>query len=159
MTIRAYQQSDRETLKEITVTCFDGASSIDYNIEKLLGLVDGKDWAWRKKRHIDADIAANPGGILVAEVEGSAIGYITTRVDHETGIGSIPNMAVLPAHRNGGIGRALMDAAIAHLRAEGMQLVRIETLETNPAGKHFYPSCGFKEVARQIHYVLPIDDT
>ena len=73
MIIRAYRQSDRETLKEITVACFDGASSIDYNIEKLLGLVGGKDWAWRKKRHIDADIAASTAGIWVAEIDWHAI--------------------------------------------------------------------------------------
>jgi ribosomal protein S18 acetylase RimI-like enzyme len=28
----------------------------------------------------------------------------------------------------------------------------IETMGSNPVGQSLYPSCGFKEVARQIHY-------
>ena len=159
MLIRSYRESDREAIEEITVACFDGASSIDHSIERLFGLIDGKDWAWRKKRHIDEDVAAGPAGIFVAEAKGSVVGYITTRVDHETKIGWIPNIAVLPAHRKSGIGRALIEAAIVHLRDEGMTFARIETLETNAAGQSLYPACGFKEVARQIHYIMPIDGT
>ena len=33
---------------------------------------------------------------------------------------------------------------------------RIETLAHNAVGQHFYPSMGFEEVARQIHYVKPL---
>lgn len=157
--IRTYRESDREALKEITATCFGRASSIDHNIEMLFGLIDGKDWAWRKKRHIDDDIRANASGIFVAEIDGSTIGFVTTRLDHASKVGWIPNIAVLPAHREKRIGRALMNAAIAYLRDHDMVLVRIETLEANAAGRHFYPSYGFKEVARQIHYAMPIDAT
>lgn len=155
MTIRGYRDSDREGLKEITVVCFDGVS-IDQNIENLFGQIAGRGWAWRKERQIADDIAANPTGVFVAETDGRCIGYITTRVDHATKVGSIPNIAVLPAHRNGGIGRKLMDRAIAYLRSDGMAYVRIETLDQNAVGQHFYPSHGFKEVARQIHYIRRI---
>jgi ribosomal protein S18 acetylase RimI-like enzyme len=157
MKIRVFDKSDSEKLKEITIICFDGLSSIDHNIEKLCGRVGGKDWVWRKKRSIDEDIAANPTGIFVAEIKGSPIGYITTRVDQETKIGWIPNLAVLPEHRKMGIGRKLIDKAVAYLRNQGMKCVRIETLATNEKGQHFYPSYGFKEITRQIHYIMPID--
>ena len=158
MIIRPYCQSDRNILKDITIRCFDGVSSIDHNTQRLFGLIDGKDWAWRKKRHIDNDIAAHSAGIFVADNEGTPIGYVTTRVDHEARIGSIPNLAVLSEFRKTGIGQALLTKAMEHLREQGMKLVRIETLDTNAVGKHFYPSYGFKEVARQIHYAAPLDD-
>ena len=47
-----------------------------------------------------------------------------------------------------------MDHAITFLRGEGMEAVRIETLEQNPVGARFYPDVGFQEVARQIHYAM-----
>ena len=155
MTIREYREQDREVLKEITAICFEGVS-IDQNIQKIAGLINGKDWTWRKKRHIDADIAADPAGVFVAEADGRCIGYVTTRVDRATKVGSIPNLAVLPEHRKGGIGRKLMDTAVARLKTEGMECVRIETLDQNAVGRHFYPAYGFTEVARQLHYFKKI---
>ena len=37
-----------------------------------------------------------------------------------------------------------------------MTYARIETLDQNDVGAHFYPDFGFQEVARQIHYIMPI---
>ena len=38
-----------------------------------------------------------------------------------------------------------------------MQVAKIETLEQNPIGQTLYPSLGFQEVARQIHYAMRLD--
>jgi len=46
-----------------------------------------------------------------------------------------------------------MQTALDYLRDQGMECAKIETLAQNPIGSHFYPSVGFEEVARQIHYV------
>lgn len=156
MIIRQFCEADRETIKAITAVCFEGVA-IDHAIEERYGLVDGKDWRYRKVRHIDADIAANADGIFVAEVEGTVIGYITTRIDQATKVGSIPNLGVLPAQRGAGIGRRLIETAIAYAKIAGMIYLRIETLAHNPIGQYLYPSCGFQEVARQVHYVLPLE--
>ena len=154
MPIRSYRASDRETIKEITITCFGPTSSIDLNIETQFGLTNGKDWTWRKQRQIENDINTNPAGIFAAEIDGKVVGYITTQVDHESKIGSIPNLAVLPDRQQDGIGRALVERALASFREQGMELARIETLDSNAVGQQFYPSCGFTEVARQIHYAM-----
>lgn len=47
MHIRPYRESDRDRLKEITIQCFSGSSSIDHNLDRLFGEVGGKDWAMR----------------------------------------------------------------------------------------------------------------
>ena len=154
-TIRKYQEGDLDAIKEITIICFDGVS-MDQNIEKRFGHVGEHDWQFRKARHIDADVAANAEGIFVAEVEGVVAGYVTTRVDRVTQIGGIPNLGVLPAYRKQGIGRVLLETAITYLREQGMTYARIETLEQNPIGQHLYPSLGFQEFARQIHFVKPL---
>jgi ribosomal protein S18 acetylase RimI-like enzyme len=151
--IRPYREEDRERLKEITVAAFPGVS-IDRLIEEQFGLLNGVDWAARKRQSIDADCDAHPAGILVAEAaDGRVIGYITTRVNPETRLGWIPNLAVEPDCQGTGIGKQLMQAALDYLRASGMTHAKIETLTTNERGQAFYPSFGFVEVARQIHYV------
>ncbi len=156
MSIRPYRPSDLETLKTITAICFDGVC-IDQNIELLHGLIHGQDWRWRKKRHIDDDAAINAEGIFVAEEDGQIVGYVSTRVDTAAKVGGIPNFAVLPAYQQRGIGRKLLERAVAYLAAEGMHYARIETLAQNEIGAHFYPNFGFQEVARQVHYVMPIN--
>ena len=157
VTIRKYQPADLPTLQEITVICFDGVA-MDQNIERRFGLVAGKDWRFRKARHVEEDARANADGIFVAEVAGQVAGYVSTRVDPATRIGGIPNFSVLPAYRNQGLGRRLLETAVAYLREQGMLYARIETLEQNPIGQHLYPSVGFQEFARQIHFIMPLAD-
>lgn len=149
--IRNYQDSDLEDLRRITVEGFEGIA-IDQNVERELGILGGHDWRWRKARHVDEDIAANPNGVFVAENEGHVVGYISTRVDREASKGRIPNLAVDKNARNLGIGRQLIEHACDYLRREGMTFVMIETMVNNPIGQHLYPSCGFVETGRQIHF-------
>ena len=158
MTIRRYKELDCEALKQISVVCFEGVS-IDQNIERLWGRIAGKNWAWCMRRQIEDDINNHPDGIFVAESDSIVVGFITTRVDYATKIGSIPHLAVLPAQRRRGLAKKLVDEAIAHLKGEGMEHVRIDTLEQNAVCQHFYPKRGFKELARVIHYIMEIDDT
>jgi ribosomal protein S18 acetylase RimI-like enzyme len=155
--IRSYREEDRERLKEITIAAFP-AVSIDRAIEERFGVLNGMDWAARKRQSIDADCDAHPAGILVAETdEGHVVGYVTTRLNRESRLGWIPNIAVDPACQGAGIGRQLMDAALEYLRSAGMRHAKIETLVSNERGQAFYPSVGFEEVARQIHYVMDLN--
>jgi len=157
MKIRPFQENDRAPMKAITAICFAGVG-IDYNIEQRFGVINKMDWRSRKVRHIDDDIAANIAGIFVAEEAGEVVGYITTRIDPESKIGTIPNLGVLPAHRGAGIGRQLIETATAYAKAEGMAYLRIETLDQNAIGQYLYPSSGFEEIARQIHYLKPLSE-
>ncbi|HUT37661.1 MAG TPA: GNAT family N-acetyltransferase [Planctomycetota bacterium] len=155
--IRPFRPTDRDALVEITAKAFDGVS-VDQNLEARYGLIHGVRWQERKASHIDADIMVNPGGILVWEDNGRVAGFVTSRFDRRTRIGSIPNLAVHPDHQGKGIGKQLLEAGIAHLRSLGMKFVRIETLEQNPRCVTLYPRMGFCEIARQIHYVLPLQE-
>ena len=158
MAIRKFTGSDLQAVKDITAICFDGVC-IDQNIEEMYGMIDGKSWQWRKVRHIDEDVAANADGIFVDEIDGLVIGYITTRIDDVTKIGGIPNIGVLPEYRGQKIGHKLMQTALDYFRDEGMTYAKIETLDQNDIGSVFYPKTGFKEVARQIHYAMPLNDS
>jgi ribosomal protein S18 acetylase RimI-like enzyme len=153
--IRPYQPADLESLRQITITCFDG-TSVDQNIERLFGRLGDLDWGQKKALTIDADADANPEGIFVCELNDVVVAYITSRINKDTATGWIPNMAVLPEHQKKGIGKALMSATLDYLESEGMELVRIETLVQNEVGPTFYPNTGFQEIARQIHYAMPL---
>ena len=86
------------------------------------------------------------------------VGYVTMHCDPETRIGWIHNLAVEMKVRGQGVGRRLIEHALSHFRAAGMTIAKIETLEQNAIGRHLYPSVGFVEIARQIHYAMPILD-
>ncbi len=155
ITIRPYRNEDLASLKRLTVSSF-GPVCIDKNIEASFGLINGNDWAWRKARHIDVDVAREADGIFVAETADTVVGYITTWSDIDAGLGNIPNLAVDAEFRGQGIGRQLIDHALAHFRSLGLSHARIETLAQNEVGKTLYPSMGFEEVARQVHYCLKL---
>ena len=153
--IRPYRPEDLPALKAITVEAFAGVS-IDQGIEGEFGLVAGHDWRWRKARHLDDDAARDSAGIFVAEEDGQVVGYITTWQDREAGIGHIPNVAIAASFRGQGLGRQLIEHALAHFRASGLSHAKIETLVQNQVGNHLYRSLGFREVARQIHFVASL---
>jgi len=155
MHIRLYQPSDLEELRRMTIEGFDG-TAIDQNVEKSFGILAGHDWRWRKARHVNDDVEANPEGVFVAEENGHVLGYITTRIDREVSKGRIPNLAVDEQARGRGLGRRLIEHALEYFRREGMAYVMIETMANNAVGQHLYPSCGFVEVGRQIHYALKL---
>lgn len=153
--IRKAVSSDHKRIKEITKVCFDGVS-IDQNIERIFGEIGRLSWKERKASHIDEDYKTE-GEIFVAEQDNQIVGYITTQINRYTKIGSIPNLAVLTEYQKQGIGRRLIQRTLDYFKSEGMLLAKIETLEQNEVGKHFYPKMGFKKVARQIHYVKPLN--
>jgi ribosomal protein S18 acetylase RimI-like enzyme len=157
--IRPYRESDRPTVIELTVEAFEGVS-IDYNLDRKLGPIAGRDWQWRKGRDIEEDIDTSGSELAVAEDEqtGAVVGYVTIFPDPETKIGWIHNLAVHAGLRGQGLGRRLIEHALDRFRSAGMTVAKIETLEHNQIGRHLYPSLGFREVARQIHFAMPLSD-
>ena len=158
MPIRPFQPTDLARIQQITIESFEGVS-IDRNIETAFGVVAGRTWNERKSRNVTLDCEANPAGVFVATDGDDIIGYITTRVDRFSSIGQIPNLAVTEQGRGKGIGTSLIEHALAWFREQGLAMAKIETLEQNERGQHLYPRFGFTEVARQIHYVMPLKPT
>jgi ribosomal protein S18 acetylase RimI-like enzyme len=156
--IRPYRQSDREAVIALTVAAFDGVS-IDHNLDRRLGPVAGRDWRWRKGRDVERDIDTPGSELAVAEYEetGEVAGYVTLFMDQEPRIGWIHNLAVKAGLRGQGLGRRLIEHALDHFRASGMTVARIETLDQNLVGQYLYPSVGFQEIARQVHFAMPLE--
>jgi len=94
---------------------------------------------WQASREqFEIYLELDPDGCFLVLEDGRPVGMVTT-----TGFGSsgwIGNLIVEPAFRSRGIGRALMEHGIEHLRGRGAAAVR---LEADPQGIPLYRSLGF----------------
>ena len=156
MRIRPLEPADLPEIVDITTEAFAGAG-VDYWIEQRWGRLGSTGWQDRKAVHAVADATAADGRVLVAEAgDGAVVGYVSMRLHPEARLGWIPNLAVRADHRGRGLGRRLLEEALASLKEAGMHWAKIETLAVNERGQSLYPSVGFQEVVRQIHYIKPL---
>ncbi len=71
----------------------------------------------------------------------------------EGGIGELKRFFVVPEHRGTGVADALITAVIGYAHDNGMDLLRLETGDKQPAAIAFYRRHGFVEVPRFDPYV------
>jgi ribosomal-protein-alanine N-acetyltransferase len=94
---------------------------------------------------------------LVAEARGVVIGYVVAHCAADEG--EILNLGVAPAHRDHGVGRALVQRVLALLAGRGVRVVYLEVRESNAVARRLYQSLGFTEVARRTaYYRRPVED-
>jgi len=86
-------------------------------------------------------LAAEPDGCFLAEWNGVPAGTATTII-YSTALAWIGMVLVHPDYRRRGIGRALLQRCIEHLRGRGVRCLK---LDATPAGKKVYDGLGFKE--------------
>ena len=73
--------------------------------------------------------------------------------------GEIANLAVDPAGWGSGVGRALLDAALAEGERRGAAAVYLEVRDSNDRARRLYRSREFEEVGRRRdYYQRPVED-
>jgi ribosomal-protein-alanine N-acetyltransferase len=101
-------------------------------------------------------------GLFVAEDgDGCVFGYVLARVGLRwLGVrrGGITSIAVDPLHRRRGFGRALMTAALAHLKQSGVDEADLEVSVVNRAAQSLYQACGFVQSRLLRQYYGPQGD-
>jgi ribosomal protein S18 acetylase RimI-like enzyme len=98
--------------------------------------------------------------VLVAVSEDHVIGYSYAGLE---GIdymslrgpaGVLYDIVVDPSHRRGGVGRALLDATVAFLKARSAPMVVLSTAERNEPAQRLFASAGFRrtmiEMTREL---------
>jgi ribosomal protein S18 acetylase RimI-like enzyme len=85
-------------------------------------------------------LAMEPDGCFLAEWEGQAVGTATTTT-YGTTLAWIGMLLVHPEFRRRGIGRALLEHCLDHLRRHGVQCVK---LDATPSGETVYRRLGFE---------------
>ena len=83
----------------------------------------------------------NPSTCFAAEEEGELVGVILS--GHDGRRAFIYHLAVAEPYRRQGIGKALVEAALAALRAEGIHKVALVVMTNNAAGNAFWEQLGF----------------
>ena len=88
--------------------------------------------------------------VLVAEREGEVLGYTYAGVEGNDWMalrgpaGVLHDIVVDPARRGQGVGRMLLDATIAELRARGAPRVVLSTADRNEAAQRLFARAGFR---------------
>ena len=108
------------------------------------------DWHAQTLRFLEEAARSSQGGAFVAVQEGRVVGSACGQVfsghspdllePHYRRRGYIWGVYVAPDRRGRGIGRALTQAMVEHLRSAGCTQVH---LHTSPAGRSVYESLGF----------------
>jgi ribosomal-protein-alanine N-acetyltransferase len=95
--------------------------------------------------------------VLVAEDDRGVLGYAAswTVIDQS----ELGNVAVAPYARGMGVGGALVDAIVEHVRVRGAHELFLEVRESNESAQSLYRHRGFVVVGRRrSYYSLPKED-
>jgi len=103
------------------------------------------------------DCLSSDALFLVAERTDRVVGYVVALDAADEG--EILNVAVAPDARRGGIGRTLVQEAIAALTNRGVTQIYLEVRESNAGARAMYGALGFQEVGRRrSYYRRPVED-
>jgi ribosomal protein S18 acetylase RimI-like enzyme len=122
--------------------------------DAALAALDQRTWSWRSSPapapppgtpFLDGRVA--PEDVLVAEAGGAIAGYVQigrpTSVPANAHVLMVRGLAVDPDRRGAGIGRALVDAAVAEARARGARRLTLHVLAPNAPARAVYVAAGF----------------
>jgi len=87
------------------------------------------------------------GALWLAQAGDAAIGCVALRPLQE-GMGEVKRMYVDGAWRGKGVGRALLEALIAHARTVGYHHLRLGTISEMTAARSLYRTLGFVPIER-----------
>lgn len=106
---------------------------------------------------------AEPNAVVFVAVHGDrVIGYAYAGLEGRDYMalrgpaGALYDIVVDPTHRRGGVGRKLLDATLAFLRARGAPRVVLSTAERNEGAQHLFASAGFRRT--MIEMTRELDD-
>ncbi len=104
-------------------------------------------------------LSHEPGGFLVADVNGEAVGAIVARVlgaQHMTGapMGRFESVIVSPAHPGQGIGERLLKEGEAYLRSHGCKIITLTLSADSHHAADLYRNAGYKVASWELERAL-----
>ena len=153
----------RATVDDIPALGRLGASLVrahhDFDPERFLA--ESPDTASRYGSFLGTQLEKSDVAVLVAEQEGVVIGYVYTAVEGYDYMslrgpaGVLQDIVVDPVHRNRGVGRMLLDAALDFLRSRRAPRAVLSTAARNEAAQRLFERAGFRrtmiEMTAELH--------
>ena len=124
--------------------------------------VDRRQATWRRLL-ADEDARRCGRRVDVAVATGSVVGFVAAGPSRESDrsalSGEVYAVYVHPDHWSAGIGRALLDTALAHLRTLGMRKTHLWVLADNARARRFYELAGWSWDGRsRIGRLVALED-
>lgn len=99
-------------------------------------------------------IAQAKGVFLLAKKGDETLGYLSLTTSQRHHTGRIYSIAVLPSHRNLGLGKLLLQSALQSVRELQLRALFLEVRLSNQAAIALYESYGFVKRAEKKNYYL-----
>jgi GNAT superfamily N-acetyltransferase len=145
--IRPFEDRDAEAVVDLSLRAW---APVFASLEQVLGSeIFGRlhpDWREDQRRAVQDVLAAKKGRVWVAEVDGTAVGFVAIEVyDPERSLGETSMLAVDPDYEGGGIGTALSEFALERLKDAGMKVAMVETGGDpgHAAARRTYENAGY----------------
>jgi ribosomal protein S18 acetylase RimI-like enzyme len=145
--IRPFDDRDAEVVVDLSLRAW---APVFASLEQVLGSeIFGRmhpDWREDQRRAVEDVLAAEEGRVWVADVDGTAVGFVAVELHHpERSMGEISMLAVDPDHQGGGIGTALTAFALDRLEDAGMKVAMVETGgdRGHAAARRTYEKAGY----------------
>jgi ribosomal protein S18 acetylase RimI-like enzyme len=127
--IRPFDDRDAEAVVDLSLRAW---APVFASLEQVLGSEIFRrmhpDWREDQQRAVEDVCAEKKERVWVAEVDGTAVGFVAIELHHpERSMGEISMLAVDPDHQGGGIGTALTEFALERLEDAGMKVAMVET--------------------------------
>ena len=129
VSLRAFKGSDLEKVLEIAVIAWQPIykfrkDTLDADLYASLYL----NWEDRKREQVQQACEGKDNArVLVAELAGEVVGFVSYYPDDRTRVGEIGNNAVHPHYQKRGIASDMYQAAIQDLKESGMRHVKVRT--------------------------------
>lgn len=156
--IRRATPEDADTLSRIGAQTFTETFGHLYPVEDLAAFLV---YAYGLER-TRADLADPDKASWLVERDGKAIGYASVGpagLPHEDltpADGELYRLYILKAHQGGGVGRRLLDTALAWLEKDGPRTLWIGVWSQNHGAQRLYQRLGFEKVG---DYIFPVGQT
>ncbi|SNZ04668.1 Ribosomal protein S18 acetylase RimI [Natronoarchaeum philippinense] len=140
MDVRRAEVDDGEPIREVARQSMYASYSMSPDT------IDAAVEQWYGEDEIDAAVAVEGRQFLVAERDGSIVGFADAVVVGDDETGDLHWLHVHPDYRGEGIARTLLDETRDALEERGVDVLRGMVLADNSEGNAFYRHHGFETV-------------
>lgn len=144
VSVRPYRREDADAFRDLNLAWIEAYFTIE--AEDRAQLEDPQ-----------THILDKGGAILIAELAGEPVGTAGLVPGHGEGVLELIKMSARADLHGKGIGRALMDAAIAQARRMGARRIWLETNTKLEAALALYRKSGFRELSGDDLTATPYD--